>query len=304
MESARVSSCQSTDTSTETSLIHVKDNAPTWFAELQTHICTMLETIEDEMGHPTRLPARFNFKPWKRNDSTQPDNDGGGGVIGLMEGGAVFEKAGVNISTVHGEFSKEFHKEIHGTEMDPTFWASGLSLVIHPTNPFVPAIHMNTRHIVTTKAWFGGGIDLTPAFPIDEDTNDFHKAIRNACDTYNPDAYAKYKLWCDNYFFLPHRNETRGVGGIFFDYINSGDVNADFSFLKTVGTTFIDIYAKLVRRRMHQEWDMNDKYKQLIKRGRYTEFNLLYDRGTRFGLMTNGNTEAILMSLPPVAAWS
>lgn len=283
---------------------HVKDLAPAWFSDLQAHICKTLEAIEDDMKHPTRLPARFTFKPWKRNDPTQPDNNGGGGTMGLMEGGAVFEKAGVNISTVHGEFSKEFHKEIPGTENDPTFWASGISVVIHPTNPFVPAIHMNTRHIVTTKTWFGGGIDLTPTFPIDEDNNEFHQALRATCDAYHPDAYAKYKLWCDEYFFLPHRNEARGIGGIFFDYINSGAIDADFTFLKNVGTTFIDIYAKIVRRRMHQEWNIDDKYQQLIKRGRYAEFNLLYDRGTRFGLMTNGNTEAILMSLPPVAAWS
>lgn len=282
---------------------HLKETAPLWFAELQTHICETLEAIENEFKHPTHLPGQFAFKSWERHDPTQPDNKGGGGKMGIMEGGAVFEKAGVNVSTVYGEFAKEFSHEIPGADKDPSFWASGISLVIHPSNPFVPAVHMNTRHIVTSKSWFGGGADLTPTFPIDEDTKDFHQAMRNACDAYNPDAYAKYKLWCDEYFYLPHRNEARGVGGIFFDYVNSGDVNEDFEFIKAVGKAFIDVYAEIVRRRMRQEWDMDDKYKQLVKRGRYAEFNLLYDRGTRFGLMTNGNTEAILMSLPPVAAW-
>ena len=283
---------------------HLKESAPLWFAELQAHICKTLEEIENEFKHPTHLPGQFIYKPWDRNDPTQPDNKGGGGIMGIMEGGAVFEKAGVNISTVYGEFAKEFSHEIPGADKDPSFWASGISLVIHPTNPFVPAVHMNTRHIVTSKSWFGGGADLTPTFPIDEDTKDFHNALRVACDAYNPDAYAKYKLWCDEYFFLPHRNEARGVGGIFFDYINSGDLEIDFEFIKAVGMAFIDVYAQIVRRRMRQEWTMEDKYKQLAKRGRYVEFNLLYDRGTRFGLMTNGNVEAILMSLPPVAAWS
>lgn len=282
---------------------HIQETAPLWFSELQKHICETLETIEQELQHPTHLPGRFIYKPWERNDPTQPHEKGGGGTMGIMEGGAVFEKAGVNVSTVYGEFGKEFCHEIPGADKDPHFWASGISLVIHPSNPFVPAVHMNTRHIVTTKSWFGGGADLTPTFPIEEDTKDFHDAMRSACDTYNPDAYAKYKLWCDEYFYLPHRKEMRGVGGIFFDYINSGDVDTDFEFIKSVGKAFIDAYAKIVRRRMRQEWTMEDKYKQLVKRGRYAEFNLLYDRGTRFGLMTNGNTDAILMSLPPVAAW-
>ena len=286
-----------------TSSTHHKELAPLWFAELQAHICETLEAIENEFMHPTHLPGRFAYKPWDRNDPTQADNKGGGGIMGIMEGGAVFEKAGVNISTVYGEFAKEFCHEIPGADKNPSFWASGISLVIHPTNPFVPAVHMNTRHIVTSKSWFGGGADLTPTFPIDEDTKDFHQALRAACAAYNPDAYAKYKLWCDEYFYLPHRNEMRGVGGIFFDYINSGDVTADFEFIKTVGKKFIDVYAQIVRRRMRQEWTMEDKYKQLVKRGRYVEFNLLYDRGTRIGLMTNGNVDAILMSLPPVAAW-
>lgn len=281
----------------------LKEQAIQWFTELQSHICTVLEDIENEFQHPTHLPGRFGHKPWKRTDPTQPNQEGGGGVMAVMENGAVFEKAGVNISTVYGEFSKEFTHEIPGAEKDPCFWASGISIVIHPANPFVPAVHMNTRHIITSKSWFGGGSDLTPTFPIEEDTKDFHQALRNACDAYNPDAYAKYKLWCDEYFYLPHRKEMRGVGGIFFDYVNSGDMSADFEFIKTVGMAFIDTYAIIVRRRMRQEWTMEDKYKQLVKRGRYAEFNLLYDRGTRFGLMTGGNVDAILMSLPPVAVW-
>ncbi len=282
---------------------HLKESAPLWFEEIQTHICETLEEIEIEFMHPTHLPGQFAFKSWERHDPTEPDNKGGGGKMGIMEGGAVFEKAGVNVSTVYGEFAKEFCHEIPGADKDPNFWASGISLVIHPSNPFVPAVHMNTRHIVTSKSWFGGGADLTPTFPIDEDTKDFHQSLRTACDAYNSDAYAKYKLWCDEYFYLPHRNEMRGVGGIFFDYVNSGDMSADFEFIKLVGKAFIDVYAKIVRRRMRQEWTIDDKYKQLVKRGRYAEFNLLYDRGTRFGLMTNGNVDAILMSLPPVAAW-
>jgi coproporphyrinogen III oxidase len=221
-----------------------------------------------------------------------------------MQNGHVFEKAGVNISTVFGQFSKQFQGEIPGTKNDPSFWASGISLVIHPLNPFVPAVHMNTRHIITEESWFGGGADLTPCLPFEEDTNDFHHALKKACDDYAPDAYVKYKEWCDKYFFLPHRNEMRGVGGIFFDYLKSDNQESEFNFLKNVGIAFINVYAKIVRKRMHLPWSEEDKNIQLIKRGRYAEFNLLYDRGTRFGLMTNGNTEAILMSLPPHATWS
>ena len=281
-----------------------KNQASLWFFELQDHICTVLEDIENEFNPLPHTHAHFSFKTWSRHDATQINNDGGGGKMGLLEKGGVFEKAGVNTSTVFGEFAKEFSKEIPGADKDPYFWASGISLVIHPNNPFVPAVHMNTRHIVTTKSWFGGGADLTPTFAFDEDTKDFHQSLKQACDRYNPEAYSTYKSWCDDYFYLPHRGEMRGVGGIFFDYIDSGTPVTDFNFVKDVGITFINIYATIVRRRMRQQWTEEDKYKQQIKRGRYTEFNLLYDRGTRFGLMTGGNTEAILMSLPPIAAWS
>ncbi|MDP3371543.1 MAG: oxygen-dependent coproporphyrinogen oxidase [Candidatus Paracaedibacteraceae bacterium] len=283
--------------------LELKETTKNWFVKLQKHICAVLEEIENEFQHQTHLPGRFSCKPWKRIDLTQPNQEGGGGIMGILENGAVFEKAGVNTSTVYGEFSKEFCHEIPGADKDPKFWASGISFVAHPMNPFVPAVHFNTRHILTSKGWFGGGADLTPTFAFDEDTKDFHDALRQSCDQYHPDAYAKYKLWCDEYFYIPHRKEMRGVGGIFFDYINSGDTQGDFDFLKALGMSFINAYAMIVRRRMHEKWTAEDKYKQLIKRGRYAEFNLLYDRGTRFGLMTNGNVEAILMSLPPVAAW-
>ena len=273
-----------------------------WFQTLQQRICQALEEIEDDFKHPNLLPGRFKFTPWQRPELTNPDNDGGGGTMGLLHG-AVFEKAGVNYSTVHGKFSPEFASQIPGCENDSTFWASGTSVVIHPLNPFIPAVHMNTRHIVTTKSWFGGGSDLTPTVEFKEDTTTFHQALRKACDSHHPDDYAKFKLWCDEYFYLPHRQETRGVGGIFYDNINSGDFEHDFAFTKSVGEAFLNSYCEIVRRRLHQPWTPDDKYQQLVKRGRYVEFNLLYDRGTLFGLKTNGNIEAILMSLPPVASW-
>ena len=217
--------------------------------------------------------------------------------------GAVFEKAGVNVSTVYGQFSPEFAPQIPGCDEERGFWASGLSLVIHPLNPFVPAVHMNTRHLMTSQSWFGGGADLTPTFEFKEDTHDFHAGLRQACDQHHPDDYAKFKLWCDEYFYLPHRQEPRGVGGIFYDYLDTGDFDHDFAFTRAVGEAFLDLYPKIVRRHLHQPWTADDKYQQLIKRGRYIEFNLLYDRGTLFGLKTGGNVEAILMSLPPVASW-
>ncbi|MCX7338625.1 MAG: oxygen-dependent coproporphyrinogen oxidase [Alphaproteobacteria bacterium] len=279
----------------------------TWFTNLQKRICQALEEIENDYKHPNLLPGRFQFKPWIRPESGQPETeggeDGGGGTMAILQG-AVFEKAGVNVSTVFGEFSPEFRREIPGAAEDPRFWASGLSLVIHPLNPFVPAVHMNTRHIITSKCWFGGGADLTPTFEFKEDTDDFHKAMKAACDKHHPDDYDRFKKWCDDYFYLPHRKEPRGVGGIFYDYINSGSFDNDLTFTKNVGENFLRSYCQLVRRRMNKTWSPEDKYHQLIKRGKYTEFNLLYDRGTRFGLKTSGNTEAILMSLPPVASWS
>lgn len=279
-----------------------KAEVEAWVAKLRDDICTELEKIELECDHPYLLPASFRQESWKRKDPSQEEGTGGGGTMSVLKG-RVFEKAGVNISTVWGQFPEAFAKDIPGANEDPSFWACGISLVIHPMNPFVPAVHMNTRHIITSKSWFGGGADLTPSIPFDEDTRDFHGAFRHACDQYDENYYPKFKLWCDEYFFLPHRNEPRGVGGIFYDYHNTGSFETDFSFTRDVGLAFLKSYPEIVRRHATKPWTAEDKQTQLIKRGRYVEFNLLYDRGTKFGLKTNGNTDAILMSLPPVAIW-
>jgi coproporphyrinogen III oxidase len=217
--------------------------------------------------------------------------------------GRVLEKAGVNISTVEGVFSEEFRDRIPGAASDARFWASGISVVVHPLSPLVPAAHMNTRMIVTTKGWFGGGADLTPVFADHEDTQNFHAALKVACDGYDGACYPRFKDWCDRYFYLPHRGEPRGAGGIFFDELDSGDWEADFDFVQKVGLAFLAAYPAIVRRHMHSEWTDDQKQAQLVKRGRYVEFNLLYDRGTLFGLRTGGNPEAILMSLPPKVSW-
>lgn len=221
--------------------------------------------------------------------------------MALMRG-RVFEKVGVNVSTVFGAFPGPFAKQIPGAEEDPTFWASGISLVAHPRNPHVPPAHMNTRHIRTTRVWFGGGADLNPIYPVEEDTRDFHAALRAACDAFDPDWYPRFSAWADEYFFIRHRNEPRGVGGIFYDYLE-GDFERLFAFTRAVGEAFERVYPELVRRRMHRPWTEEERQYQLVRRGRYVEFNLVYDRGTRFGLETGGNPEAVLMSLPPLAAW-
>jgi coproporphyrinogen III oxidase len=271
--------------------------ATAWFRTLRDLICAEFEKIEQEYTKEAGA-SKFIRTPWTREG-------GGGGEMSVLKG-RVFEKVGVNISTVHGEFSEAMRKEIPGAAEHPEFWASGISVVAHMCSPLVPAVHMNTRMIVVgkgAKQWFGGGSDLTPMYPNDKDTADFHGALKQCCDRFDPGYYAKFKKWCDEYFFLKHRSEPRGVGGIFYDYVNSGDWQKDFEFTQSVGETFLDIYPKLVRRHMHESWTPEQREHQLKKRGRYVEFNLLYDRGTRFGLMTGGNVEAILMSLPPEVKW-
>jgi coproporphyrinogen III oxidase len=287
-----------TTAATQTAIVEDrKAQAAEWFASLRDRICAAFEAIEDAYvaARPESGAAgRFARKTWGREG-------GGGGVIALMKG-QVFEKVGVNISTVFGEFSPEFRGQIPGAAEDPRFWASGISLVAHLRSPLVPAVHLNTRHIVTTKAWFGGGTDLTPMVPDDVDTADFHAALKAACDAHDVGYYPRFKAWCDEYFFLKHRNEMRGVGGIFFDYLESDWVR-DFAFTSAVGEAFLAVYPAIVRRHMLEPWTAEQRRHQLVRRGRYVEFNLLYDRGTLFGLKTGGNVEAILMSLPPEVAW-
>ncbi len=286
-----------------------KETARLWFQSLRDRICQAFEALEDAAVAPNDLglaPGRFERSAWTRPAvNNQPGSGpGGGGVMSVMRG-RVFEKVGVNVSTVHGQFSDAFRGQIPGTDKDPNFWASGISLVAHMRNPHVPAVHMNTRHIVTGQGWFGGGADLTPMFPEAhaDDGQAFHDAMQAACDAADPTYYPKYKAWCDEYFYLPHRDEPRGLGGIFYDQLDSGDWDADFAFTKGVGDAFLGIYPKIVRRHMGRPWTAEERERQLVRRGRYVEFNLLHDRGTKFGLMTGGNTEAILMSLPPEVKW-
>lgn len=269
--------------------------ARTWFEELRTRICAEFEAIEREAGSD----SSFEFIPWDRSN---PDGSpGGGGVRGQMAG-KVFEKVGVNVSTVGGTFSPEFAPSIPGAEEDPSFFATGISLVAHMANPHVPAVHMNTRFLATTRRWFGGGADLNPAIPNEEDTAAFHAALKRACDAHGPDYYDRFAKWADEYFWLPHRNVARGVGGIFYDRLE-GDFDANFAFTRDVGEAFLAAFPPIVRKRMNTPWDEADMDRLLDFRSRYVEFNLLYDRGTLFGLKTGGNVDAILMSLPPVVRW-
>ena len=276
--------------------------ARSWFESLRDRICAEFEAIEREAGSD----AAFQFTAWDREAEGQAPGEGGGGVRGVMKG-KIFEKVGVNVSTVGGAFAPGFAQTIHGAAEDPSFFATGISLVAHMANPHVPAVHMNTRYLVTTKSWFGGGADLNPPLPRAEDTAQFHAVLKAACDAHDPEYYARFSQWAEEYFFIPHRNVARGVGGIFYDHLECEDEAAferNLAYTKDVGEAFLDVFPSLVRRRMETEFTPEDKQTQLEWRGRYAEFNLVYDRGTLFGLKTGGNIDAILMSLPPEAVWS
>lgn len=272
-------------------LIEQKEKTFQWFKEIQNIICNKLEEIEEEFGQNKKFAA----KDWQHDQQ-------GGGQMRIIRS-EIFEKGGVNVSQVSGKFSEEFAKKIPHVGNNREFWASGISIVIHPKSPLIPAIHMNTRFLCTAKSWFGGGIDLTPMIPNEELAEMFHVELKQMCDQHDKNHYPKFKKQCDKYFFLPHRNEPRGIGGIFYDYHNNGDFEKDFLFTQDVGKFFADFYPKVIRKYVEMPWSNEQRNQQLVKRGRYVEFNLLYDRGTQFGLQTNGNIEAIFMSMPPKATW-
>ena len=265
--------------------------ASNWFKILQDAICNDISVLENNK-------TKFKTITWKRNKN----KDEGGGEYRILKDGKVFDKVGVNFSKVYGKFPKKFQKNILGAKKDPRFWASGISVVMHMKNPLIPAMHFNTRYISTTRQWFGGGMDVTPSKKDNLEKKDFHQTLKKMCDQHNKNYYNKYKKWCDEYFYLPHREEARGIGGIFFDYKNN-NFKKDFKFVRDVGVTFQKLFNKIIRKKLKKKWTTNDKELQYIKRGRYVEFNLLHDRGTKFGLQTGGNVEGILMSLPPLAKW-
>ena len=268
-----------------------KDLTSNWFKMIQESICHSISDLENNN-------ISFKSTRWKKNNK----KDEGGGEFRILKNGKIFDKVGVNYSKVYGKFPKNFQKKILGAKKNPSFWASGISVVMHMKNPHIPAMHFNTRYICTTQDWFGGGIDVTPSIKDENEKKEFHKILKKMCERHNKNYYAKYKKWCDEYFYLPHRKETRGIGGIFFDY-KKNNFEKDFKFTRDIGITFQSIFEKIIRKKIKKKWTYKEKEMQYFKRGRYVEFNLLYDRGTKFGLQTGGNIDGILMSLPPLAKW-